>query len=62
MLVDVLVWQASGMKDEVGVGHTGKIRVSPQKESLCSKIMTFVCVFMIFKIFRFFQTSKTLPM
>ena len=25
MLVDMLVWQASGMELDVGVGHTGKI-------------------------------------
>ena len=25
MLVNVLVWQASGMKNDMGVGHTGKI-------------------------------------
>ena len=25
VLVDVLVWQASGMRLDMGVGHTGKI-------------------------------------
>ena len=34
VLVDVLVWQASGMKYDMGVGHTSKIRGAWQREIL----------------------------